>query len=81
MIKCNLKKGEEAFIEIEGNLIENMADLAFIIHAMHVLLSNSNIFMGRTFERFLKDPEFWDKVFKPSSEDEYIIKASKGESE
>ena len=81
MIKCNLKKGEEAFIEIEGNLIENMADLAFIIHAMHVLLSNSNIFAGQMFERFLKDPEFWDQVFKPSPEDEYIIKASKREGE
>lgn len=58
-----------------------MADLAFIIHAMHVLLSNSNIFVGQMFERFLKDPELWDQVFKPSSEDEYIIKASKREGE
>lgn len=81
MIKCNLKKGEEAFIEIEGNLIDNLADLAFIIHAMHVLLSNSNIFLGQMFERFLKDPELWDHVFKPSPDDEYIIKASKREGE
>lgn len=79
MIKCNLKKGEESIIEIEGSLTDNLADLAFIIHAMHVLLSNSNIFMGRMFERFLKNPEFWDQVFEPSPEDEYIIKASKRE--
>ena len=81
MIKCNLKKDEESIIEIEGSLTDNLADLAFIIHAMHVLLSNSNIFMGRMFERFLKNPEFWDQVFKPSPEDEYIIKASKREGE
>lgn len=78
MIKYYREKDKEPELEIEGNLLDTVAEVTFLIHWIHVLLSSQNIFLGRIFERALRDPDFMDKVFKPCSEDENILKGTRG---
>lgn len=78
MIKYIKKDGGEPVIELEGNLTDTLADLGFLIHVIHVMLSNSNVFVGQLFENALKDPEFMERVFKPTPADAEILKTTKG---
>ena len=78
MIKYYREKDKEPELEIEGNLEDTLVEVMFLIHWIHVMLSSQNIFMGQLFESYFRSPDFMDRVFKPCSEDENILKGTRG---
>lgn len=73
------QKKEKMLIGCGGTLPEILSDLGTTIHVLHVRLCKENLFLGLEFEKAVKDPEFWELIFKTREEDAEIFK--KGDSE
>ncbi len=59
-------------LEVEGSLVDTMAEIGQLVHLIHIKTSRQNLFSGIEFERIMRDPEFWDEVFKTRPEDQII---------
>lgn len=59
-------------LQVKGKLTETMAEIGQLVHLIHIRTSKINLFSGIEFERIMRDPAFWDEVFKARKEDENI---------
>ena len=59
-------------LEVKGSLVDTMAEIGQLVHLIHVKTSKINLFSGIEFERMMRDPAFWDEVFKTRPEDQSI---------
>lgn len=71
------QKKEKMLIGCGGSLPEILSDLGTTIHVLHVRLCKENLFLGLEFEKAVKDPKFWELIFKTREEDAEMF--AKGE--
>lgn len=64
--------GKKIELEVEGNLLGTIAEIGNLVHLIHVKTSKQNLFSGREFERMMREPEFWDEVFRTRDSDQEI---------
>ena len=69
----------EISIETEGTMIEIIADIAACLHYLHVQICSDNLFMGREFEKIMRDPEFLDHIFNPCEGDAEVVENNRGD--
>jgi hypothetical protein len=62
--------GKKIELEVKGNLLDTIAEIGNLVHLVHIRISKNNLFSGIEFERIMRDPAFWDEVFKARKEDE-----------
>ena len=74
MLKIDIDRNkEEMLIGCGGSMPEILSDLGSAVHAIHIRLCRQNLFAGLDFERAIRNPEFWEIVFKPSEVDSEIF--------
>ena len=74
MIRIEIDKNKEhMMIELEGSMTKILSELGTVVHVIHIRLCRQNLFAGLDFERTIRNPEFWDLVFKPSEGDSEIF--------
>lgn len=59
-------------LQVKGKLTETMAEIGQLVHLIHIRTSKIDLFSGIEFERIMRDPTFWDEVFKARKEDENL---------
>lgn len=59
-------------LEVKGSLVDTMAEIGQLVHLIHIKTSRKNLFSGLEFEKMMRDPAFWDEVFKTRPEDQII---------
>lgn len=64
--------GKKIELEVKGNLLDTIADIGNLVHLIHVKTSKQNLFSGIEFERMMREPEFWDEVFRTRDSDQEI---------
>lgn len=64
--------GKKIELEVKGNLLDTIAEIGNLVHLIHVKTSKQNLFSGIEFERMMREPEFWDEVFKTRDSDQEI---------
>jgi hypothetical protein len=64
--------GKKIELEVKGNLLETIAEIGNLVHLIHVKTSKQNLFSGIEFERMMREPEFWDEVFRTRDSDQEI---------
>lgn len=74
MLKIDIDHNkEEMLIGCGGSMPEILSDLGSAVHAIHIRLCKQNLFAGLEFEKAIRNPEFWNIVFKPSEMDSKIF--------
>jgi hypothetical protein len=63
---------EKIELQVKGTLPQMAAEIGQLVHLVHIRISKNNLFSGIEFERIMRDPAFWDEVFKARKEDENI---------
>lgn len=64
--------GKKIELEVNGNLLDTIAEIGNLVHLIHVKTSKQNLFSGIEFERMMREPEFWDEVFRTRDSDQEI---------
>lgn len=64
--------GKKIELEVKGNLLDTIAEIGNLVHLIHVKTSKQNLFSGIEFERMMREPEFWDEVFRTRDSDQEI---------
>ena len=64
--------GKKIELEVKGNLLDTIAEIGKLVHLIHVKTSKQNLFSGIEFERMMREPEFWDEVFRTRDSDQEI---------
>lgn len=64
--------GKKIELEVKGNLFDTIAEIGNLVHLIHVKTSKQNLFSGIEFERMMREPEFWDEVFRTRDSDQEI---------
>lgn len=64
--------GKKTELEVKGNLLDVIAEIGQLVHLVHVKTSKQNLFSGIEFERMMREPEFWDEVFRTRDSDQAI---------
>lgn len=64
--------GKKIELEVKGNLLDTIAEIGNLVHLIHVKTSKQNLFSGIEFERMMREPEFWDEVFRTRDSDQKI---------
>lgn len=64
--------GKKIELEVKGNLLDTIAEIGNLVHLIHVKMSKQNLFSGIEFERMMREPEFWDEVFRTRDSDQEI---------
>ncbi len=64
--------GKKIELEVKGNLLDTIAEIGQLVHLVHVKTSKQNLFSGIEFERMMREPEFWDEVFRTRDSDQEI---------
>jgi hypothetical protein len=59
-------------LQIKGKITETIAEIGQLDHLIHIRISKNDLFSGIEFERIMRDPTFWDEVFKTRPEDQII---------
>jgi hypothetical protein len=64
--------GKKIELEVKGSLLDTIAEIGNLVHLIHVKTSKQNLFSGIEFERMMREPEFWDEVFRTRDSDQEI---------
>ena len=72
MIEFTNKDGYITY-HIQGSIIDVLAELAKMIHVIHVKISYHDLRAGRALEVAFKDPEFIEEIFKPDENDRELL--------
>ena len=64
--------GKKIELEVKGNLLDTIAEIGNLVHLIHVKTSKQNLSSGIEFERMMREPEFWDEVFRTRDSDQEI---------
>lgn len=67
MIKATTNKGETK-LEVNGTLVELMADVAMILNNFYECLSEKDEHAGELFKKFMEDNKFSDVLFHEEEE-------------
>ena len=70
--------GKKIELEVKGNVIDTIAEVGQLVHLIHVKVSKQNVFSGIEFERMMREPEFWDEVFRTRASDQEIAGMNSG---
>lgn len=74
MLKIDLDRNKEKMlVGAGGSIPEILADLGTAIHIIHIRICRQNLFAGLDFEKAIRNPEFWNAIFKPSEGDSEIF--------
>jgi hypothetical protein len=64
--------GKKIELEVKGTLLDTIAEIGNLVHLIHVKTSKQNLFSGIEFERMMREPKFWDEVFRTRDSDQEI---------
>lgn len=64
--------GKKIELEAKGSLLDTIEEIGNLVHLIHVKTSKQNLFSGIEFERMMREPEFWDEVFRTRDSDQEI---------
>lgn len=73
------QRKEKMYIGCGGSLPEILSELGTTIHVLHIRFCKENLFLGLRFEEAVKDPKFWELIFKIREEDAELFEKGDGE--
>lgn len=65
--------GKKIELEVKGSLLDTIEEIGNLVHLIHAKTSKQNLFSGIELERMMREPEFWDEVFRTRDSDQEIV--------